>query len=1291
MDRLVDYFAVVGYDFEDENKDSALRAKILTKIPEHDHADVQMRSGIELFCQPGGWYLAKQKKPPTFFVSVLTDEEGHQYYCAVHSFHEPIKSSQKPSNRNQQLSSSTEIDLEVTDNSLSPTNNSRVEEDVDESLFRVEISESDDAEKFLTKSLNDDEAEFLYAPKCLVLLSRVCDFKVLKNCLGLIYTIYIEQLSVSLELVIAKLLLIKVPPPGSALLRFNIGAADKQALQTPESNFLPVTSSSVTMLLRQLGILNVMNVLCAALVDQKILFYSCSYMRLTDACRALTALMYPFTYSYPFIPILPRHLLMCTSSPTPFLFGIHSSFKQELQDLLDVICVDLDGGVISVPECVTIPQVPEPYYTSTVEALTKVLCPDLVVADYAYPPEHLETSEPERLDKEIRAIFLRLFSQLLMGYRSCLQLCRINPHPILRFEKENYLVMKGFNVFNTSSANQFLPKLLNSQAFQLFIQTNGPPYRKLHIFDQVLAQIPDRIQADISNVYVALKHIKEIALDLYLNENPNHTQIVEKIPRPSEGAYDRPNQPAFPKISATAVQAFMEEHKDQVGDLLHRRRRNAISKRVPEGTRLSSYMNRGSMLSTSSRRLEVMKNCLSFIFDSKTMEIKKIFQAVLRALKSRSARSALTHELTIYSRSRPRLDNQQFDFIARLVNCALKDSNGELDENTVAADLLPVVTTFYRNLCPTIMQFMYSVVQEHPIWTSSSFWEKTFFVDVQDEMKNYYTSRNHPGEKKNLSTDDIFLADMKRDNQLSMEIAARELKKQETKSEEEKKKDADAEETIIFSQAQHCAHRMVFMLVPMDTSHPNKVKLLRNNGHGEENSTASFFTSSLNGSISLDDESGFDESSSDNQRGDVAVAVSKFVSKFLDRVCTESNISSEHIKVLAAKSNSLVHMQMEYLQDVFKESKRLPPTQKAKLMTPQFLSGENDVIVKRLRTYLIADGRSTGVGGDSGGPSLLPAEGAIYVTTYRVIFIGIPCDALASDQVVIRSFPVSSLFKTKNFHPNDINQYSDITRNLQFGLQLRSSTFQLMMLVFDEEVISDEFNRLQNDLHKLRYPETISGAFAVSSFINNRHRVTRTGSTSSSQSAKIRRRTGTGMATMNAGMEGAKILMKQAKRKAGIDKRSRISRLIDNKNHTLYYPPAGHVTSGVSGTLSRMPAIDEKMTKTLSDKSTLSHLCRLSGEADFQRIGLLGNNISKFQLTRINRMFSVCRTYPVCSVVPRSLTNEQLKSLAHCHTQYRFPSIVWMHPITKTLLIRSSAIRSRTASSLFKHAHSISK
>lgn len=36
--------------------------------------------------------------------------------------------------------------------------------------------------------------------------------------------------------------------------------------------------------------------------------------------------------------------------------------------------MDLDGGVISVPECVHLPVIPEPYYTAVVQALTKVNC-----------------------------------------------------------------------------------------------------------------------------------------------------------------------------------------------------------------------------------------------------------------------------------------------------------------------------------------------------------------------------------------------------------------------------------------------------------------------------------------------------------------------------------------------------------------------------------------------------------------------------------------------------------------------------------------------------------------------------------------------------------------------------------------------------------------------------------------------------------------------------------------------------------------------------------------------------
>ena len=41
-----------------------------------------------------------------------------------------------------------------------------------------------------------------------------------------------------------------------------------------------------------------------------------------------------------------------------------------------------------------------------------------------------------------------------------------------------------------------------------------------------------------------------------------------------------------------------------------------------------------------------------------------------------------------------------------------------------------------------------------------------------------------------------------------------------------------------------------------------------------------------------------------------------------------------------------------------------------------------------LRVYLMPDGREEGQGGNMGGPTLLTAEGAIFLTTYRIIFKG---------------------------------------------------------------------------------------------------------------------------------------------------------------------------------------------------------------------------------------------------------------------------------------------------------------
>lgn len=82
--------------------------------------------------------------------------------------------------------------------------------------------------------------------------------------------------------------------------------------------------------------------------------------------------------------------------------------------------------------------------------------------------------------------------------------------------------------------------------------------------------------------------------------------------------------------------------------------------------------------------------------DSKFFSQHQIFPAVLRALKSRVARLALTQELSYHIRSnRAVLEHQQFDLVVKLLNCCLQNDSS-MDENGVAAAILPLATTFCR-------------------------------------------------------------------------------------------------------------------------------------------------------------------------------------------------------------------------------------------------------------------------------------------------------------------------------------------------------------------------------------------------------------------------------------------------------------------------------------------------------------------------------------------------------------------------------------------------------------------
>ncbi|CAG5856281.1 unnamed protein product [Menidia menidia] len=1212
MARLADYFTVVGYDQEKAGSGEGC-GKIIQRFPKKDWEGTAFPQGVEMFCQPGGWRLSRERKPPTFFTVVLTDIDSDRHYCSCLTFYE------------------AEVNLQGSKS---------IEADGDEDEETEEDGLIQPAQVF--------------APKSLILVSRLDHPEIFRGCLGLIYTVYIDSLAYPLEGLVANLFTFQVPVAGGSQKLFSLGAGDRQLIQTPLNDTLPVTFKSVALLFQQLGIQNVLSLFCGVLTEHKVLFHSTSYQRLGEACRALEALMFPLKYSYPYIPILPSRLLEVLSSPTPFIIGVHSMFQSEIQDLLDVIIADLDGGTIKIPECIHLSLLPEPLLHQTQKALSLVLNPDLEIADNAFPPPRMAPSNLKLLDKEVRAVFLRLFAQLFQGYRSCLQLIRIHSEPVIHFHKTAFLGQRGI------IENDFLTKVLDGMAFAGFVSERGPPYRACDLFDELVALDSDSFKEEELCTAKLQKHIRELSEQMYRNENPNPHMAFQKVPRPSEGSHLRVHQVPFPLLDDEKVEKLLQDGlaKHSSAPPSTRPEKKCV---VPAGPPVVAFMGKSGSVFNSARRLEVVRSCISLIFDNKTLETEKTLPAALRALKGKAARQCLTDELSLHvQQNRAILDHQQFDYVIRMMNCALQDCSSS-EEFTVAAALLPLSTAFYRRLAAGVNQFAYTCIQDHPIWTNQQFWEATFYSEVQGQIRALYL--NAPEEKGSITArlKDVGPPAGRDEHQTAMDLAAEQLRTWPSLSKEKQQELVKNEESTVFSQAIHYASLMVYLLVPLDTS---KNKLLRSTPVADwESGSNSIVTNSIAGSVaeSFDTESGFEDSES----SDVANSIVRFVARFIDKVCTESGVTQEHIKSLHSMIPGIVAMQMEALEAVHRESRRLPPIQKPKILRPALLPGE-ELVSEGLRVLLDPDGREEATGGLLGGPHILPAEGALFLTTYRIIFKGIPHDPLVGEQAVIRAFPVSTLTKEKK-----ISIQNQLQQNMQEGLQLRSASFQLIKVAFDEEVSSETVEIFRKHLQRIRYPQSIFTSFAFAA-----------GQTAPQLILPKQKERNTGFRTLS------KTIVKGAKRagkitmgrgsQSTLKKSDRGSRMTWNEDDDVSISDDGEPPP--SSTL------------RASEKSTMEQLVEQSCFRDYQRLGLgtitASSSRSKsgeqFRVTAANRLYSLCRSYPGLLVIPQGVQDSSLHKVARCYRHNRLPVLCWKHPRTKTVLLRSGGFHSKSVVGLFK-------
>lgn len=623
---------------------------------------------------------------------------------------------------------------------------------------------------------------------------------------------------------------------------------------------------------------------------------------------------------------------------------------------------------------------------------------------------------------------------------------------------------------------EFIAKVLDSMFFTTFVTERGPPWRFWDAFDDLYNSMPELLKAEYNDRQLVLKHIQELAQKLYINENPS-PNYQQKLIKPPNGAFSRIHQLEFPNIDSHQVQMIIREGitKNDLHSRLQSSRNNV--RIVPIGPHLTmSYLcyNNNSRTTVShqhtTRKMEVIKNCVNCIFENKIADARKIFPAVIRILKQRDdARLFLCRELStpIQGSNKATLEHPQFDLICKLMNRALQDESPKFQYD-IAASILPLSVSFCRKLSPTVMQFAYSCIQGHAIWKTQSFWEQAFYQEVQANIKNLYV--NKPMDRNNFFSESIhgnspYYTDYYKisSEPSALEIAAKQMMEWPTIDSEKQRDLMKSEEQILYSQALHYANRMITLMIPLDVRSNTRVKKIVKPVDDD---------TSISNSVleSRSDQSADGYAYEDRDASEVEQNVVRQVCKFIDKVCNEGDISPEHIRKLHSIIPGLVDMQCETLDVIYRESKRIPPVQKPKIQLPTLLNGE-EIACDPLRTILLIDGREETIN------PLLPAEGALFLTNYRVVFKGLPIDSL-NEQNVIRSFPVSSLTKEKRI--------SGILSNEQVlpdGLQLRSCTFQLIKVAFDDEVTQEAIELFRKSLNRIRHPDDEFGHFAFANYI----------------------------------------------------------------------------------------------------------------------------------------------------------------------------------------------------------------
>ncbi|KAI3376500.1 hypothetical protein L3Q82_016952 [Scortum barcoo] len=420
------------------------KAGLIFRYPEEDYESFPLSESVPLFCLPMGakiecWAPNTRDPLPVFSTFVLTISSGEKVYGSAIQFYEPYPVDQLSEKQKIQLGLLTTVEKKMIPN----------------------------------RHVNNN--------KCICLLSRWPFFESFRKFLMFIY-----KLSVSgphplpIEKHISHFMhSVSFPSPQRPRILVQLSAHDTLILSQPVCTPLPLSGADYGTLLMNLGSENCATLLHFVLLESKILLHSLRPAVLTGVAEAVVAMIFPFQWQCPYIPLCPLSLAGVLNAPCPFIVGVDSRYFDLYDPPPDVVCVDLDTNTIYLhSNWKNLPKKPCKNLISSLGNLHHQLATvsvrqtaqegsavDMTPIEADFTWHKKKTS----LEMEIQEAFLRFMASILKGYRSYLK--PITQAPSEKATAADSLYdLQGFLKSRDRAHQKFYSQLTKTQIFIRFIE-----------------------------------------------------------------------------------------------------------------------------------------------------------------------------------------------------------------------------------------------------------------------------------------------------------------------------------------------------------------------------------------------------------------------------------------------------------------------------------------------------------------------------------------------------------------------------------------------------------------------------------------------------------------------------------------------------------------------------------------------------------------------------------------------------------------------------------------------------